>query len=94
MGNIVMKHSSEDKKFLAMDGDIQSGYLEYSFKNNNIFILTIFVDPEYRNRSLAKRLLDECVDYVKKEQFKIVPICSYAARVFEKTDKYDDVKVV
>lgn len=94
MGNIIMKHSLDDSKFLAMDGEIQAGYLQYNLKDKIIYILTVFVDPNYRNQSLAKKLLDECVDYVRKEEFKIVPICSYAARVFEKSDKYDDVKVV
>jgi len=94
MGNIVIKHSLDDNKFLAMDGDIEAGYLVYSLKDNTIYILTIFVDPKYRNRSLAKRLLDECVDYIRKEEFKTVPICSYAARVFEKSNKYDDIKTI
>ncbi|OQY42351.1 MAG: hypothetical protein B6227_02410 [Fusobacteriia bacterium 4572_74] len=94
MGNIVIKHSLDDNKFLVMDGDIEAGYLVYSLKDNTIYILTIFVDPKYRNRSLAKRLLDECVDYIRKEEFKTVPICSYAARVFEKSNKYDDIKTI
>jgi len=94
MGNITMKHSLSDNKFLAMDGEIQAGYLSYSLKEKNMYILTIFVDPNYRNQSLAKKLLEHCVEYVRKEKFKTIPICSYAKRVFEKSNKYDDIKVI
>ncbi len=94
MEDIAIKHSLDDNKFLAMDGDIEAGYLGYNLKDKTIYILTIYVDPKYRNRFLGKKLLDQCVDYARKEQFKILPICSYAAKVFEKTDKYDDLKII
>jgi len=94
MGNIIIKHSLDDNKFLAMDGEVQGGYLSYTLEDKNMNILSIFVDPNYRNQSLAKKLLDECVEFVRKEEIKAVPICSYAARVFEKSNKYDDIKTV
>lgn len=94
MGEITIKHSLNKSKFLAMDDEIQAGYLDYNLKDKTIYILSIFIDPNYRNQSLAQKLLNNCVDHVRKEDFKIIPICSYAAKVFEKSDKYDDVKVI
>ncbi|HAS79615.1 MAG TPA: hypothetical protein DCR90_01750, partial [Fusobacteriaceae bacterium] len=77
MGNIIIKHSLDDNKFLAMDGEVQGGYLSYALEDKEIYILSIFVDPNYRNQSLAKKLLDECVKFVRKEEIKAIPICSY-----------------
>lgn len=87
-------HSLDEGKFLAMDGSIQMGFLGYKLEDKVIYINTTYVDPKYRNRLLGKKLLDRCVKYAREEQFKIFPRCSYVVKVFEKTDKYDDVKVI
>ena len=94
MENITIINSLDKKKFLAMDGEAVAGHLIYEFQDKVIYVNSIYVDPEYRNRFLGKKLLDQCVTYARDEGFKIFPRCSYAARVFEKTDKYDDVKTI
>ena len=92
MEKMITIHSLDESKFLAMDGEVVAGHLTYKFEDKIIYINSIYVDPEYRNKFLGKKLLDQCVSYARKEDFKIFPRCSYAARLFEKTDKYDDVK--
>ncbi|UUV17946.1 N-acetyltransferase [Fusobacteria bacterium ZRK30] len=94
MENIAIINLLDEKKILAMDGEIVAGHLIYESEDKIIYVNSIYVDPEYRNRFLGKKLLDQCVAYARKEGFKIFPRCSYAARLFEKTDKYDDVKII
>jgi len=94
MEKIIIIHSLDEKKFLAMDGDVKVGQLGYQLKDNIIYINSTYVDPEYRNRFLGKKLLDQCVSYAREEEFKISPVCSFAVRLFEKTNKYNDVKII
>ncbi|MGK7379026.1 GNAT family N-acetyltransferase [Planococcus sp. 1R117A] len=52
-----------------------------------------FVDESMRNQGLAKKLLDKAADYARDNQYKMEPVCSYAAVAFERYKEYDDVKV-
>ena len=82
MEKIKIIHSLSNNRFLAMDDDIKVGHLGYELDKKIIYINSTYVDPKYRNRFLGKKLIDQCVEYARKEQFKISPVCSYAVRLF------------
>ena len=42
--------------------------------------------------SVAQKLLDEAVEYARKNNFKVHAVCSYVVKKFE-TGKYDDIKI-
>jgi len=94
MEQIIIIHSLDEKRFLAMDGEVKAGSLGYELKDKVIYINSTYVDPEYRNRFLGKKLLDQCVSYAREKEFKIFPRCSYVVKLFEKTNKYDDIKII
>lgn len=52
-----------------------------------------FVNENMRNQGLAKELVDRAVEYARENEYKIEPVCSYVATVFERSDEYEDVKV-
>ena len=52
-----------------------------------------FVNETMRNQGLAKKLVDRAVEYARENEYKIEPVCSYVASVFERYDEYEDVKV-
>ena len=52
-----------------------------------------FVNETMRNQGLAKKLVYRAVEYARENEYKIEPVCSYVASVFERYDEYDDVKV-
>ena len=87
-------HSLDEGKFFIMDGSVQMGFLGYKLEGKVIYINSTYVDPKYRKRSLGKVLVDRCTQYAREQKFKISPVCSYVVKIFKKTDKYDDVKVI
>lgn len=52
-----------------------------------------YVHEDMRNQGLAKKLVDRAVQYAREQEYKIEPVCSYVAAVFERSDEYEDVKV-
>lgn len=52
-----------------------------------------YVSDELRGQGVAKKLLDEAVNYARTNRLKMKPVCSYVVAVFEKSEAYDDVKV-
>ena len=55
-------------------------------------VTSTFTEPEYRNRGLAKDLVDEIVEMARANDKKIQPTCPYVAAAI-KDDAYDDVKI-
>lgn len=52
-----------------------------------------FVKEDMRHQGLAKKLVDRAAQYAREKDYKIEPVCSYVAAVFERSDEYEDVKV-
>jgi len=52
-----------------------------------------YVDQSLRNQGIAKKLLDEAANYARQNNYKMEPVCTYAAMAFERYSEYDDVKV-
>lgn len=51
-----------------------------------------FVSPDKRGQGLAEQLVDEVVSEAKKEDKKIVAVCPYVVRLFQKKkEKYKDI---
>jgi predicted GNAT family acetyltransferase len=94
MEKIIIIHSLDENKFFAMNGEVKVGHLGYELEDKIIYINSTYVDPEYRNGFLGKRLVDQCIKYAIEENFKISPKCSFAVELFRRIKKYDDVKVI
>ena len=47
--------------------------------------------PAYGGQGIARRLIEEIIDAARREGRKIVPVCSYAAKMMQGKDEYRDV---
>ncbi len=60
-------------------------------KDNVISIDHTFVDPELRGQSIAGKLLAEVVKMARKDNLKVIPVCSYAVLKLTRNDEYQDI---
>ena len=68
------------------------GEVEFiSVRKNIIDIIHTYVAPEYRNQSIASKLLTELTDYYTNQGIKIIYSCSYAKRWSEKNKENESV---
>lgn len=90
-----MKQNHKGKKgefYYEVDGD-KLAVLSYSQANDNkIVIEHTEVDPSLQGQGVGNKLVDAAVAYARKNQIKILPMCSFAAAVFEKEEDYSDVR--
>ncbi len=49
------------------------------------------VDDALRGTGAGKKLVAEAVDYARKNNLKIMPLCPFAKSVFDRTPEYADV---
>lgn len=82
----------EKEKFILMEKEKEVGFLKFSQdKENDYVIESIYVHEEYRGSGCAKQIFNAFLEKAKKENKKIIPICSYAQKQFEKREEIKEL---
>lgn len=89
---IEIKFEVENYRSAAYDGDKLVGMAEFSVANDVWTITHTETDPNYGGQGIGKRLIKCLVLEARASRVKIVPLCSFAAKEFEKNSDYMDVK--
>lgn len=74
----------DDKEILAR--------LEYKKDGNTLIFDHTVVSDKLKGQGIAGKLLDVAVDYARKNNLKVHPVCSYVVKKFE-SGNYDDIKI-
>lgn len=81
-----------DNSFYIGEEENPKAYIKYSFEDDNtLSIDSTFVDPEFRGQGVAEQLTDKVVELAKENNYKIVPVCSYAVKYFEKNEEHKEL---
>lgn len=89
-----MEIKKEKDGFYIRDSEGNAlGKITYTVSGEDLITVdSTYVSDELRGQGVAKKLLNELVDWVRKENKKIVPICSYVKAQMDKNEEYHDVK--
>ncbi|MDD3392752.1 MAG: GNAT family N-acetyltransferase [Bacilli bacterium] len=72
-------------------GNIENPDAEIIYiEDENITITHTYVRNNLRGQGIAKQLLNKTVNYARKKNKKIVPLCSYAIKILNQ-DVYKDI---
>ncbi len=83
----------EDKNNLILLKENQEiGYLIYKTDEEGDYIIqSIIIEENYRGKGYAKDLFNKFIEKASKENKKIIPICSYAKKQFEKNKSLEKI---
>ena len=87
---IIVKFIKQENRSVALDDDKVIGECDFEIKDNKWVITHTLVSEEYGGRGIAKRLVLAIIDEARKENKKIIPVCSYAKKMLEK-EEYKDI---
>ncbi len=91
---IVQKNYGDNGAFYLLGNEGMDGQIDYTAVTDGVIAIThTEVNPEYRNEGYAQKLVDAVVDYARKNNLKIIPICPYAKAVMNRDPGYNDVLV-
>ena len=66
--------------------------ITYTTPNNEMFIIDhTFVDESLRGQNIGEQLVASVVALARQQERKIIPLCPFAKREFEKKASYADV---
>ena len=88
-----MEIKEEKNRFVLLNDEAKEiGEMTWSDAGPDIMIIDhTFVEPEYRGQKLAEKLVLNGVELARREGKKIIPLCPYAKKEFERTPEYQDV---
>lgn len=88
-----MEIKEEKNRFVLLNDEAKEiGEMTWSDAGPDIMIIDhTFVEPEYRGQKLAEKLVLNGVELARREGKKIIPLCPYAKKEFERKREYQDV---
>lgn len=92
--NITIKNSASFGEAIATENDVKIGEMTFDYVTKDaININHTWVNPEFRGKGIAKKLLDFVIEMVRENEYKVSSTCSYASSIFTKSNDYDDVVI-
>lgn len=88
-----MEIKEEKNRFVLLNDEAKEiGEMTWSDAGPDIMIIDhTFVEPEYRGQKLAEKLVLNGIELARREGKKIIPLCPYAKKEFERKPEYQDV---
>lgn len=88
-----MEIKEEKNRFaLYNDEGAEIGEMTWSNAGDELIIIDhTYVDPAYRGQSYAEKLVKAGVEKARRDNLKIIPLCPFAKKEFNKKAEYGDV---
>ncbi|MBN2639961.1 MAG: N-acetyltransferase [Bacteroidales bacterium] len=93
MITIKLEDKGNKGRFVLYEDNTQAGEVTfYSDGENKIVLDHTGVDQQFGGKGYAKQLVMKVVEYARENNLKIVPVCSYAKRVFDRDESLNDLR--
>lgn len=60
----------------------------YSMRGNTVYLNYALVPGKLRGQGIGGMMMEEVLEYVRSNNFKVIPICSYTVRYIELHPKW------
>src|SRR5688500_5220544 len=90
--NITHNQTGSGGSFNYMHEGKPVGEMHYRMTDSNVMTIDhTEVDEEMEGQGIGKQLLGELVGYVREQNIKVVPQCTYANVTFKRMKDWQDV---
>jgi predicted GNAT family acetyltransferase len=90
----VIGLEANDRKgnfYISVNGK-QEGIMTFVFAGpDKIIIDHTEVNSEYNGKGFGKKMVSKAVEFAREKNIKIIPLCPFAKKVFDKTPEFRDV---
>lgn len=89
-----IQHTSGDSKgkfFIKNDGEVQAEITYSKAGNTQIIIDHTEVSDSLKGEGIGKELVEHAINYARKNELKVIPLCPFAKAVIEHDESMQDV---
>ena len=77
--------------YIEVDGKLAAKMTFVYAGSDKIIIDHTEVNEAYNGKGFGKQMVAQAVAFAREKNLKIIPLCPFAKKVFEKTPEYQDV---
>ncbi|MDR1544138.1 MAG: N-acetyltransferase [Prevotellaceae bacterium] len=89
------KDNSEKGVFKLKDGEYTAGEISYVWSNDDLILIDhTGVNSRYEGKGIGKQLVGAVVNFARRRNIKILPLCPFAKRLFDRNESYNDVRFI
>ena len=90
--NIQQKDNGKKGSFYIEEAGALLAEMTYVWSGDNKFIIDhTEVSPTLEGKGIGKQLVHKAIEFAREKHVKIMPLCPFAKRVFDKVADYQDV---
>lgn len=79
-------------QFKAVEGNNELGKMTYVWAGEGKIIIDHTIgNPDFPGRNVGKHMLNDAVKFARENNLKIIPLCPFAKKMFDKTEEIRDV---
>ncbi|HEX9025726.1 MAG TPA: GNAT family N-acetyltransferase [Clostridium sp.] len=89
-----MNEIKKDENKFYIGENSQNALAEITFVpdgESKIIVNHTYVSESLRGQGIALKLVKKVIEYARKENIKIIPLCSYVEKVMTRNEEYKDV---
>lgn len=88
-----IQHQDDGKKgsYFIRENNQLLAEMTYVWSGEKLIIDHTFVDESLKGKGIGKLLLNKVVEFSRIKKIKIIPLCPFAKKMFEKDDSLKDV---
>lgn len=89
---VLHQNNSDKGKFYVLVDGVEQAEMTYVWAGTDKFIIDhTEVDASLAGKGVGKQLVAASVDFARKQNVHIIPLCPFAKKVFDKTLDWADV---
>lgn len=91
-----IKHRESESRGMFYIENEKGLVAELTYRKNDDNVLVIDhteVKREMENQGIGSKLIEESVEYARKNNYKIDPLCPFAEVKFDQNKSYSDVRI-
>ncbi|MFF2286035.1 GNAT family N-acetyltransferase [Peribacillus butanolivorans] len=81
----------EGSFFVEESGEKLAEITFYKSGDNEITVDHTVVSDKLRGQKVGNSLVEKVIEFAREEKLKVVPVCTFVQKLFEKNADYEDV---
>ncbi|MDD3005287.1 GNAT family N-acetyltransferase [Flavobacterium sp.] len=94
MIKIQQEENGSKGRFVLYENDNFAGKMTYTYAGlDKIIIDHTGVEEQYNGRGFGKDLFNKVIAFARSKNLKVIPLCPFAKKMFDRDETLNDLKV-